>query len=134
MMLASLIHFMFGLTFLHFFSASLTMGSVPRERVPLLLSVLVIAGISSVVALIAGIIGIINSTEPLKASQTVRWSAATLILGILSEVLVRVFGYESSLIYTATGILVPLVHLCIAVVFLVYAAKGHRLHGTGHKS
>ena len=131
-MLASLIHFMFGLTFLHFFSTSLAMGSVPRERVPLLFSVLVFAALSSAAALIAGIIGIINSTEPLKAAQTVRWCAAALILGIISEVLVRIFGYESSLIYTSTGILIPMIHLVIAVIFLVYAMKGYRLHGTGH--
>ena len=130
MMLASLIHFMFGLTFLHFFSTSVTMGTVPRSRVPLLFSVLVVAAVSSVTILITGIIALINSTEPLKASQTVRWGAAGLVLGIASEILVRLFGYESSVIYTSTGIIIPVIHLIIAVVFLVYAQKGYRLHGT----
>ena len=132
MMLASLIHFMFGLTFLHFFSTSVSMGTVPRERVPLLFSVLVFAALSSVTILIAGIIGIINSTEPLKAGQTVRWSTAGLVLGIVSEVSVRLFGYESSLIYMSTGIFVPLIHLIIAAVFLGYALKGYRLHEIRH--
>lgn len=131
MMLASLIHFLFGLTFLHFFSAALTMGSVPKDRIPLLTALMVFAALSSIVILIAGIIAVINSTEPLKAWQTVRWGLAGLILGIVSEVLVFMVGYDSSMIYTSSGIIMPAVHLIPAEVFLYLSLKGYRLHGTG---
>ena len=129
MMLASLVHFLFGLTFLHFFSASVAMGSVPRDRIPLLVSLMVFAALSSVVILIAGIIAVINSTEPLKAWQTVHWGLAGLILGIVSEVLVFSVGYDSSMIYTSSGIIMPAVHLIPAEVFLYLSLKGYRLHG-----
>ncbi len=132
MMLASLVHFMFGLTFLHFFSASITMGSVPKERAPLLFAVLILAAVSSLAVLIAGIVALVNSTEPLKAGQTVRWGFAALVLGIISEISVRVFGYESSMIYMASGIFMPLIHLIPSVIFLNLAKKGYRLHGTGN--
>ena len=130
--IASIVHFLFGLTYLHFFSASLTMGIVPKERMPILTLVMVFSAASSIAILIAGIVAAINSTEPLKADRTVLWACIALALGILSDLFVSIVGYESSLIYTVSGIVVPLLTVLAAYVFYVLAVKGYRLHGQNH--
>ena len=129
MMIGSIVHFLFGLTFLHFFSTSLTMGAVSGDKLPLLMAVLFMSAFSSLVILISGIIAIINSTEPLKGAQTAGWAAAALFFGTLSGVLVMLLGYESSIFFNITGVDLPLVHVVISMVFYVMARKGYRLYG-----
>lgn len=125
MIIASVIHFGLGFTFLTYINIGGAYAMITEEIKWLFMFTAGLSALSSLLQLIAAFVGAVKCESLEKIEACYVWGGITILFSVITNILQIYLQYGASIFAWSTGVIVPVFYILAAVLLKISKKKRH---------